>query len=71
MGNDPDTSVLNRWCPAHDVGNLFVVDDGPFPSGTGANPTLTMMANACRVAEYIASRWLDHRSGSRSASAST
>jgi choline dehydrogenase-like flavoprotein len=54
MGDDPRTSVLNRWCRAHDVDNLYVVDGGPFPTATGANPTLTIMANAWRVAEHIA-----------------
>jgi choline dehydrogenase-like flavoprotein len=54
MGNDPETSVLDRWCRSHEVDNLFVVDGGPFPTGTGANPTLTIMANAWRVAEHIA-----------------
>jgi choline dehydrogenase-like flavoprotein len=48
--------VLNRWCQAHDVDNLFVADGGSFPTGTGANPTPTMMANAWRVSEYIATR---------------
>jgi choline dehydrogenase-like flavoprotein len=57
MGNDPKTSVLNKWCQAHDVDNLFVVDGGPFPTGTGANPTLTIMANAWRVADFIADRY--------------
>ena len=36
MGDDPVTSVLNRWCRAHEVENLYVVDGGPFPTGTGA-----------------------------------
>jgi choline dehydrogenase-like flavoprotein len=54
MGDDPETSVLDRWCRAHEVDTLFVVDGGPFPTGTGANPTLTIMANAWRVAEHIA-----------------
>jgi choline dehydrogenase-like flavoprotein len=53
MGNDPDTSVLNRWCRAHEVENLYAVDGSPFPTGIGANPTLTIMANAWRVAEKI------------------
>ena len=54
MGNDPDTSVTNRFCRAHEVDNLYVVDGSSFPTGTGANPTLTIMANAWRVAEHIA-----------------
>jgi choline dehydrogenase-like flavoprotein len=53
MGNDPSTSVLNRWCRAHEVDNLYAVDGSPFPTATGANPTLTIMANAWRVAEEI------------------
>ncbi len=53
MGDDPNTSVLNRWCRAHEVENLYVVDGSPFPTGTGANPTLTIMANAWRVADKI------------------
>ncbi len=56
MGNDPATSVVNKECQAHEVDNLYVVDGGPFPTATGANPTLTIMANAWRVAEGIAAR---------------
>jgi choline dehydrogenase-like flavoprotein len=53
MGDYPDSSVLDRNCRAHEVQNLFVVDGSPFPTATGANPTLTIMANAWRVAEHI------------------
>lgn len=53
MGNNDSASVLNKWCRAHDVENLYVVDGSPFPTGTGANPTLTIMANAWRVADKI------------------
>ena len=53
MGDDPDTSVLDRWCRAHEARNLYVVDGSPFPTATGANPTLTIMANAWRVADHI------------------
>jgi choline dehydrogenase-like flavoprotein len=53
MGDDPETSVLNRWCQAHEVANLYVVDGSPFPTATGANPTLSIMANAWRVADRI------------------
>jgi choline dehydrogenase-like flavoprotein len=55
MGHDPQTSVLDASCRAHEVDNLYVVDGSPFPTATGANPTLTIMANAWRVAEHIAS----------------
>jgi len=53
MGDDAATSVLNKWCRAHEVENLYAVDGSPFPTGTGANPTLTIMANAWRVADKI------------------
>ena|ERR687896_2385735 len=53
MGEDPDRSVLNRWCRSHEVPNLYVFDGSPFPTSTGANPTLTIMANAWRCAERI------------------
>jgi choline dehydrogenase-like flavoprotein len=61
MGDDPESSVLNKWCQAHEVDNLFVVDGGPFPTATGANPTLTIMANAWRVADYIAGHYRAER----------
>jgi choline dehydrogenase-like flavoprotein len=56
MGNDPGSSVLNKDCRAHEVDNLYAVDGSPFPTSTGVNPTLTIMANAWRVAESIAAR---------------
>jgi choline dehydrogenase-like flavoprotein len=54
MGNDPATSVLDKWGRAHDVDNLYVLDGSGFPTGPGVNPTLTIMANAWRCAEHIA-----------------
>jgi choline dehydrogenase-like flavoprotein len=54
MGADPETSVVDRNCRTHEVDNLYVVDGSPFPTSTGANPTLTIMANAWRVADHIA-----------------
>lgn len=53
MGDDPARSVLNRYCEAHDVPNLFVLDGSSFPTALGVNPTLTIMANAWRCCEYI------------------
>ena len=54
MGDDPKTSVLNRWCQAHDCRSLFVVDGGPFVSQADKNPTWTILALSMRTSEYIA-----------------
>ena len=70
MGKDPKMSVLNKWCQAHNVDNLFVVDGGPFPTGTGANPTLTIMANAWRVADFISDRYNAERKSQTAATRS-
>jgi len=56
MGDDPRTSIVNKWCQTHDIANLFVVDGSVFPSGSEKNPTLTIMALAARTADYIADR---------------
>jgi choline dehydrogenase-like flavoprotein len=53
FGTDPTTSVLNLNCRTHDVSNLYVVDSSFFPSISAVNPTLTIVANALRVAEHI------------------
>jgi len=42
--------VLDVTCRSHDVGNLWVVDSGCFPSSAAVNPALTIAANALRVA---------------------
>lgn len=53
MGNDPKTSVLNKYCQAHDVKNLFIADASPFVSQGDKNATWTILALAMRTAEYI------------------
>lgn len=53
FGDDPATSVLDRDNRAHELENLFVVDASFFPSSGGTNPSLTIAANALRVAEVI------------------
>jgi choline dehydrogenase-like flavoprotein len=56
FGTDPATSVLDRDCRAHTVPNLYVVD-GSFMPTSGGNPnTLTIMANAYRVADRLVER---------------
>jgi choline dehydrogenase-like flavoprotein len=54
MGSDPNTSVLNKYCQAHEVKNLFVADAAPFVSNPDKNPTLSIVALAWRTAEYLA-----------------
>jgi choline dehydrogenase-like flavoprotein len=54
MGNDPKTSVLNRFCQAHEVRNLFVADAAPFVGNPDKNPTHTIIALAWRTAEFLA-----------------
>ena len=53
MGNDPKTSVLNRWQQSHDVANLFVMDGAVYPSSACQNPTLTIMALAARACDHL------------------
>jgi choline dehydrogenase-like flavoprotein len=53
MGNSPKTSVLNSFCQAHDVKNLFVTDAASFVSNPDKNPTLTIMAVSWRASEYL------------------
>lgn len=53
FGKDPKTSVLDLDCKAHDLDNLYVVDSSFFPSIGAVNPTLTIIANALRVAEKL------------------
>ncbi len=57
MGSDPKASVLNGYCQAYDVPNLFVVDGGSFASNADKNPTLSIMAIAWRASEYIADQF--------------
>jgi len=53
MGSDPTKSVLNQCCQTHDVRNLFVMDGGCFVTSPCQNPTLTMMAIACRSCDWL------------------
>jgi choline dehydrogenase-like flavoprotein len=53
MGADPKSSVLNGYCQAHDVKNVFVVDGAPLVTNPDKNPTLTIMALSWRASEYL------------------
>ena len=54
MGDNPKTSVLNKWNQSHDISNLLVVDGSAFVSGGWQNPTLTLSALSMRAADYLA-----------------
>lgn len=52
MGNDPKSSVLNKWNQMHDVKNVFVTDGSCMTSAACQNPSLTYMALTARAAAY-------------------
>ena len=54
--SDPATSVLDLDCKAHELDNLYITDASFFPSIGAVNPTLTIIANALRVADRIKER---------------
>jgi choline dehydrogenase-like flavoprotein len=53
MGDDQASSVLNRFCQAHEVKNLFVADAAPFCGNPDKNVTLTIVALAWRTSDYL------------------
>jgi choline dehydrogenase-like flavoprotein len=60
FGRDPATSVLDINCKVHNLDNLYVTDASFFPSIGSVNPTLTIVANALRVADRIKERLQPH-----------
>jgi choline dehydrogenase-like flavoprotein len=54
MGNDPKTSVVDKFHRTHDVRNLFIVDGSSFVTSGSGQPTMTIQALAFRAAEAIA-----------------
>jgi len=53
FGDDSKTSVLNKYCQAHEVKNLFVTDGSFMPTGGSVPFTFTIYANSFRIADYI------------------
>lgn len=56
FGHDPQTSVLDVNCKAHELDNLYVVDASFFVSIGAVNPSLTIIANALRVGDHLLER---------------
>jgi choline dehydrogenase-like flavoprotein len=57
MGSPPAHSVVGETGESHDVRGLFVVDASAFPTSSGVNPMITIMAIADHVARGILERW--------------
>ena len=53
MGNDPNSSVLDRYGRSHDIRNLFVGDASVFPAYPEKNPTLTNIALSWRMSDHL------------------
>ena len=53
MGEQRETSVLNKWCESHEIKGLFVVDGAAFVTAAAVNPTNTIQALALRAADHI------------------
>jgi choline dehydrogenase-like flavoprotein len=56
MSTDPRDGVVNANCKVHGVDNLYVAGCSVFPTGGHANPTLTIVALAIRLADHLRSR---------------
>ena len=53
MGDDPKTSVTDRFCRLHDVKNVYLADASPFVSGGTQNTTWTILAMCWRTMDYL------------------
>lgn len=57
MGDDPATSVVDRFCRVHDLDNLYIADGSVLVTNGGFNPVLTIMAMAYRTGEQIVKKY--------------
>jgi len=53
MGDDPQSSVTDRWCRLHDVSNVYLADAAPFVSGGTQNTTWSILAMCWRTMDYL------------------
>ena len=53
MHTDPKSGVVDENCRIHGMSNLFIAGPSVFPTGGYANPTLTTVALAVRLADHV------------------
>ncbi len=53
MSADPDAGIVNSDCRFHGVQNLYAASSAVFPTSGYANPTLTIVALALRLADHL------------------
>ncbi len=53
FGNDPKTSVTNKWAQTHDVANLYICDAGIFPYCTDKTTTMPIVAFTMRTCDHL------------------
>ncbi len=58
FGKNPNQSVVDIHCKAHELDNLYVVDGSFFPSSSSVNPGLTIIANAIRIGDHLKAKIL-------------
>ena len=56
MSDDPRTGVVDKHAKVHGMSNLYVAGSSVFPTGGHANPTLTIVAHALLLADYLKSK---------------
>jgi gluconate 2-dehydrogenase alpha chain len=57
MGDNPETSVVDRWGFSHEAPNLGILGASAMGSSGARNPTLTLQALAWRTAEHLIKNW--------------
>ena len=61
MGDDPSSSVTDRWGRTHDIENLYIFDGSLWPTSSGMNPTATIAALAQRNTEHLIAQRREQR----------
>lgn len=58
MSDNPKQGVVDRNCQVHGIDGLFISGSSVFPTSGAANPTLMIVANALRLADWLQARYV-------------